>query len=132
MIYNKNIKDGSYGIELIIDLHECDSSIFTEENLRKFVKELIEITGMKAYGEPLIWNDHNATETHLKGASIFQFIMTSDIVVHALDITGLVLINLFTCKDFNIEKTIDFAKEFFKSNKASCKILQRGKISEIQ
>jgi hypothetical protein len=59
--------------------------------------------------------------------SIFQFITTSNIVIHALDMTGLVLINFFTCKEFNIEKTIEFSQSFFKSNYASSKIVQRGK-----
>ena len=125
-IYNKNISDGSYGIELIIDLHDCDNTLFTKEALSSFLQRLLEITDMEAQGQPIFWEEKNTKELHLKGTSVFQFIKTSNIVIHTLDSTDLVLINLFTCKDFDIDRTVKFAKSFFGSKEMNYYIVQRG------
>lgn len=114
----------TYGPELIIDLQECDSIKFTEENIRKYLEELCNLIEMERYGDPVFWHDYSDTP-HLKGVSVMQFISTSNIVIHALDFLQTVLINIFSCKDFDAEIAVDFSKKFFGAKKTDFKIVER-------
>ena len=97
-----------YGYELLLDLHHCVSSTFSRKSLRGFFKELCTQLGMKQ--EKLCWWDdlgvpleEQETEPHLKGTSAVQFIKTSNVTVHTLDLLGNVYLNIFSCKNFDPE-----------------------------
>ena len=126
MEFNSHFDDGVYGIEAIFDFHDCDVSKFTAEDLTNFVNQIIEIAGMEAHGDPMIWEDHNAQELHLQGTSVFQWIKTSNIVIHTLTLTKLVLLNLFSCKPFDAQKVREFGENFFKAGRVSTTIVIRG------
>lgn len=109
-----------YGKELILDLHDCDSSTFTRKSIRKFFKELCELIDMQK--EKLVWWDfkghpeeYKKAPPHLKGISAIQFIKTSNITIHTLDDLKRIYINIFSCKDFNANVVLEFAEKWFKS-----------------
>lgn len=68
------------------------------------------------------WDDYNVpveerqTEPHLKGTSAVQFIMTSNITIHTLDLMDAVYVNVFSCKDFDAEIVKKFTADWFKGN----------------
>lgn len=126
MIYNEHLDSGAYGIEAMFDFHNCDTSKFTAESLVSFVNQIIEIADMQAHGDPLIWEDNHAQELHLQGTSVFQFIKTSNIVIHTMTITGLALLNLFSCKTFDPDKVLEFGKEYFQSDNVKLTVVHRG------
>lgn len=107
-----------YGKELIIDLHNCDVSKFNRTDLDIFFEELCILLKMKKC-ERYWWDDYNVpikerqTDPKLKGTSAIQFIMTSNITVHTLDILERVYINIFSCKNFNTKDASDFCKGYF-------------------
>src|SRR4051812_37051537 len=37
----------NYGVELVLDLHGCDPSLFNRRGLRKFYRELCDLIGMQ-------------------------------------------------------------------------------------
>ncbi len=114
-----------YGKELILDLHNCDTNLFTKKHIRKFIITLCDFIDMKRYGKPMFWKD-TSNIFHLKGISAMQFIVTSDIVIHTLDIPKAVLINIFSCKDFDTRKTTDFSKKFWKAKKIMAREINRS------
>ena len=65
------------------------------------------------------WDDYHVpkayrqTEPHLKGTSAVQFIMTSNITIHTLDLLSHVYLNIFSCKDFDARKAAEFSRKFF-------------------
>ena len=108
-----------YGKELILDLHECDSSTFTRKSIKKYFIKMCELIDMERC--KLCWWDYEGhpeeykkAEAHLKGISAVQFISTSDIRIHTLDEMKRVYLNIFTCKDFAVYKAMDFTKDYFK------------------
>lgn len=120
----------SYGKELILDLHGCDSSKFTRKSIKKFFKELCELIDMER--EDLHWWDYKGREEeyekappHLKGISAIQFIRTSNITVHTLDDLKVIYLNIFSCKNFDAKVTLDFCVKWF-----DCKIIKQSKIIE--
>ncbi len=118
-----------YGKELILDLSDCDPTIFTRGNLSLYFEKAAEIADMELALEPYFWDEKNGGETdepYLKGVSAFHFIETSNIVIHTLTMLKCAFINFFSCKDFNEQQLIDFTVKFFKSKTISHKIIIRG------
>ncbi len=113
-----------YGMELIIDMHKCDVSLFNQEKIGRYFVELCDLIEMKRHGEPLFWEDH-CDIPHLCGTSAIQFIETSNVVIHTLNILEAVYINIFSCKTFKEEDAISFSKEYFGAQEISFKVFDR-------
>jgi S-adenosylmethionine decarboxylase len=119
-----------YGKELILDLHECDPSTFTRKSIRKFFQELCELIDMER--ENLSWWDDYGlppeecqTEPHLKGTTAVQFIKTSNITIHTLDLLKSVYLNIFSCKDFDPDIVKQFSEAFFKGKIVNNHFIER-------
>lgn len=108
----------AYGMELALDLHDCDHTVFTREGLTLFFVELCKRIGMERedlhFWDYENWPDHKAMAApHLKGTSAVQFIKTSSIVIHTLDDLNRVYLNIFSCQEFDAADAVGFANEFF-------------------
>ena len=120
----------AYGKELIIDMHKCDKYYFNRRNINNFFDLVCKATDMKK--EKLCWWDdlytpaeEKQTEPHLAGTSAVQFIKTSNITIHTLDLLGNVYINFFSCKSYDSRKVIRIAKKIFKGKVVSVVIIER-------
>jgi len=114
-----------YGKELILDLKNCDYWKFTKEYLESFFEHLCELIKMERV-ELHIWEDHMSDEPHLRGISAVQFIKTSNIVIHTLEIPGTVYLNIFTCKDFDTEVAEEWIANWFNGTVVNSVCLKRG------
>lgn len=107
-----------YGRELILDLHDCDSETFNRGSIRKYFKDLCKLIDMKRC-DVHFWDDRGVPEKyrqvlpHTKGTSAVQFIVTSNIVIHTLEIPRNVYINIFSCKNFDDDDAAYFTMKFF-------------------
>lgn len=79
---------------------------------------------MIPHGEPHFWED-NSGASHLHGVSAFQFVSTSNIVVHALTLLNAVYINVFSCQDFDVEAATRFSGEFFGTQAVRANVVER-------
>jgi S-adenosylmethionine/arginine decarboxylase-like enzyme len=119
-----------YGKELIIDLHNCNQKKFSRKMIGKYFRELCNLIEMKRC-ELFWWDDYGLpkkerqTEPHLKGTSAIQFIMTSNITIHTLDILKSVYLNIFSCKDFDANKAVQFSKDFFEGKIVNQVVIRR-------
>ncbi len=114
-----------WGYHLILDCKDCDiDAIKEKENIRTFVKALIEEIDMKAYGEPLIehFGNHNP---NVSGYSLMQLIETSSITGHFAEGSGDAYIDIFSCKPYEIEIAKAVVKRFFKPQKIKITYLTR-------
>jgi len=108
----------AYGEELILDLYDCDPSTFTRDSISNYLVQLCDLINMERE-DLYFWDyegvpeDERPTEGHLLGTSAVQFISTSDIVIHTLDILKECYINIFSCKDFNAEEAVEFTSKWF-------------------
>ena len=115
----------AFGWELILDLYDCDlETISSGEDIRRFARELCNVIGMKAYGEPQT-PYFGENQEHTKGYSLLQFIETSAIVGHFSEFTGAVYINIFSCKQYDIEQAETFTKEFFGAQRVHSRVIIR-------
>lgn len=120
----------SYGQELILDIEKCDVSTFTRKSLTEFFVTLCDKIEMQR--ETLhFWDyegqldEYNKAPDHLKGISAVQFISTSNITIHTLDVLRVVMLNVFSCKDFNGYMVADFCANWFKGKITGRIILPR-------
>ena len=119
-----------YGKELILDLHHCDSGRFTRKNIRNYFSKLCELIDMERC-KLSWWDDHGLqpeecqTEPHLKGTTAIQFILTSNITIHTLDLLNNAYINIFSCKDFDADAAMEFSADWFKGEIVNSHLIER-------
>ena len=119
-----------YGYELVLDLHECDETTFNRKSLKRYFKELCDAIEMQR-DQLYFWDDLNVpeelkqTSPHTKGTSAVQFILTSSIVIHTLDIPRSVYVNIFSCKAFDKDKAEKITREWFGAKKCHVNFLER-------
>ena len=120
----------SYGVELVLDLHECDPTTFTRDSLDHFFTQLCDLIEMEKcvvhfWDDVGVPEEEQQTEPHTKGTSAVCFILTSSIVVHTLDLLGAVYVNIFSCKSFDPDTAADFAAGWFKGRTVKRAFLER-------
>ena len=112
---SKDIKP--YGKELILDLHNCDSATFTRQSIECYLVKLCGLIDMQRQ-DLHFWDDEGVpkeerrTEPHIVGISAVQFILTSNITIHALTFLKSVYINIFSCKEFDSDIVATSTKWF--------------------
>lgn len=119
-----------YGKELILDLHNCNSVRFTRKDIRNYFKRVCDLIDMERC--KLCWWDdlhtpeeEKETEPHLVGTSAVQFIRTSNITIHTLDLLKRVYLNVFSCKDFDEDIVIQFSEKWFEGEIVNEKTILR-------
>jgi len=118
-------KRKTYGIELILDLYGCDQkTIRSRKKLSEFVDNLCALIKMKKYGKLSIPH-FGLKNPHTTGYSLLQFIETSSITAHFSELWNSAYINIFSCKQFDIEKAADFAKKFFGARRMKKRVILR-------
>ena len=60
-----------------------------------------------------------------KGTSAVQFILTSTIVIHTLDLLRCVYVNIFSCKPFNTSDAADFTAKWFRARHYNTTVVVR-------
>jgi S-adenosylmethionine/arginine decarboxylase-like enzyme len=119
-----------YGFELIMDLHDCDVSAFTRSSLEGYFTKLCDAIDMERC-DLHFWDDvgvpaeERQTSPHTKGTSAVQFILTSTIVVHTLDLLKAVYINIFSCKPFDRKVAEKITKEWFGAEEYKAHFIER-------
>lgn len=123
-------KEKPYGYELIMDLHGCDASIFNRASLDGYFEKLCKAIDMRKC-ERYFWDDvglpeeEKQTSPHTKGSSAVQFILTSTIIVHTLDILGAVYVNIFSCKPFDRGVAEKVTRDWFEVTECRTRFIER-------
>ena len=126
----KQGEDRPYGVEVILDLHGCDAIRFTREGIERFCEELCELIDMERcdlhfWDDVGVPEDEQQTDPKTKGTSAVQFILTSTIVIHALDLTKTVYVNIFSCKEFDTDEAAEFTANWFDSKDWTKRVVTR-------
>ncbi len=120
----------AYGVELILDLHDCDPATFTRDSLDAFFTQLCECIDMEKCAVHF-WDDVGVPEEdqqtlpHTKGTSAVCFILTSSIVIHTLDLMKAAYVNIFSCKEFDTDEAAKFTAKWFSSTNWTANVVVR-------
>lgn len=119
-----------YGVELVLDLHDCDTTTFNRRSLKNYFIELCDLIDMQRC-ELHFWDDlytpeeEKQTSPHTTGTSAVQFILTSSVVIHTLDILEKVFVNIFSCKDFSTSEAEKFTADWFGGTVVNSTVVNR-------
>jgi S-adenosylmethionine decarboxylase len=114
-----------WGYHLTLDCSNCVRDLIKDEdNVRKFVRTLLDRIDMKPIGDT--WIEYTAGEFPDKaGLTAVQIIVTSTIVAHFIDLTGDLYLDVFSCKVFDIATVENTVREFFGPEKVRVNFLTR-------
>lgn len=113
----------AYGMEVLLDLYDCSRLPCNRGFIESFLGSLCDLIGMEA-ADLHFWDyegdraGYNAAPPHLKGISAVQFIQTSTIVVHTIDVPRTAYVNVFSCGMFDSEAAVKYCWDYFGA--ASC------------
>ena len=99
----------------MLDCSGCNSNVSDRDSIYNFNKELIERIDMVQEGEPII--KHLLPGDPKQGFSLMQLITTSNICAHFMDHGGTAYIDIFSCKEFNIEDAKSVVSKYFEPAK---------------
>jgi len=112
-----------YGMELILDLFDCDLKILTSrKKTQEFIDGVSQVIKMEKYGPSLI-KRFKGGRLFGTGFSFFQFVTTSSITGHFIEDNKIAFINIFSCNIFNPDRVANFAKKFFGAKKIKKKLI---------
>lgn len=102
----------TWGQLLSLDCHAGNLNVSSKEAIYSFIKELVPAINMIAYGEPSIehFAQHDPTKS---GYTLVQLIETSSITCHFVDSNGDFYLDVFSCKEVPVDKTIEVVKKYF-------------------
>jgi len=121
----------NYGKELILDIHNVEKTeLFTRHNISVFMHKLCDLLKMQRedlhfWDELDIPEEEKFTDEHLIGTSAVQFITTSNITIHTLDVMKRVYLNIFSCKEFDAVEATRFCVDYFDGVVVTQKIIDR-------
>lgn len=124
-------KDSAYGMELTMDLYGCDVSTFTRDSIGSYFDRVCELIGVTPE-QRHFWDDvgvpadERQTNPKTKGTSAVQFILTSTIVVHALEQLDQVFVNVFSCDDFDADGLHGYTLKHFGARCMEPHVIIRG------
>ena len=105
-----------YGQELILDIHDVARGRVHAKGIKKFAADLCDEIGMSK-GPSFVWGTDSDKDEwkdpKADGISCVQFLHSSSITIHAIDLLNRVFINIFSCKSFDAEKAKAFTMEHF-------------------
>lgn len=119
--------DVAWGYHLLVDCKAGNiDNISNKEIIADFVKQLINDIDMVAYGNLMI--ERFATHDPSKaGISFCQMIETSNITGHFVDLNGDFYIDIFSCKEYDVQEVLKLINQYFSPTEIDYKFVLRGK-----
>lgn len=114
-----------WGYHLTLDCADCERDAIKDvRTVQDFINALLHRIDMKPIGNTHI--EYTAAEFPDKaGLTAVQIIVTSTIVAHFIDATGDLYLDVFSCKQFDVETVAETVNEFFKPTKTRINYLTR-------
>lgn len=118
-----------FGPHLTLDLYHCSrEKLSNAEFIRTFLRNFPDFIGMHRISEPQIMEYEGRPGSFDKGGiSAFVLLAESHVSIHTFPYDNFASVDIFSCKEFNIEKSQEFLMKTFEAKKAEKNFLIRGK-----
>ena len=116
-----------FGPHITLDLKGCPKEILSDYSLHfDYLKTLPELIHMTPITQPYVF-PYSGLVPEDKGITGIVIIAESHISVHSFEDKGYCFIDIFSCKDFDVERAIEITKNLFKPEDCEINIVARGK-----
>ncbi len=113
------------GNHLIIDAYGCNRKHIDNVGIiRIFLKELAQKIDMKIIDGPKVIK-HEADNKEERGVTGFTILAESHISIHTYPEKGFFSLDIFTCKEFDLENAKNFVKRTFSVKKLKDFLIKR-------
>ena len=117
----------AFGYELLLDLYDCKSGACDDLALcYKFLDEIVGYLGMEKQAPPNIFFTDATRFPDKAGLSGWAPLVESSIVIHTLTPKNFISIDVYCCKEFDIEKAKSFVRKFFSPKRMDEQFILRG------
>ncbi len=117
----------SFGPHITLDLKGCPKEILSNYNLHfDYLKSLPELIQMTPITQPYVF-PYSGLIPSDKGITGIVIIAESHISIHSFEEKGYSFIDIFSCKNFDIEKAIKITTDLFKPTSYELNVVERGK-----
>ena len=113
-----------WGYHTMLDCAGCNDNIKDKDVIYRFAKDIVKRIDMVAFGEPII--EFMLPDDPKQGYSLIQLITTSNICAHFVDIDNTAYIDIFSCKEYDVELVKQIVKEFFAPEKMRVNYITRN------
>ncbi len=117
----------TFGPHITLDLKECPKEILSNYDLHfQYLKKLPVLIQMTPITQPYVF-PYEGLVPEDKGITGIVIIAESHISVHSFEEKGYCFIDIFSCKDFDIDNAIKITKEIFQPKEFEINVVKRGK-----
>lgn len=120
------MENDNFGQHITVDLKDCEmDSLIDTDIIYDFLKDMADKVGMNMITLPYVvkWLDPN---TKIAGVSGFVIIAESHISVHTYPEQSKVFGDIFSCRNFNKKRAIDFFLDTFQPKRYETNTIKRG------
>jgi S-adenosylmethionine decarboxylase len=114
-----------FGPHLIVDLSECAGNLEDEEKITHFLVDLVGKIDMTPISEPQVFPYSGKVEAD-KGVTGGIIIAESHIYLHTFSTKKYVFLDIFSCKQFDVNVALELIKNTFVPGQESVTLVQRG------
>jgi S-adenosylmethionine decarboxylase len=121
------MKDEPFGPHLTLDLKGCPREVLENYKLHfDYLKKLPEMIGMIPITQPYVF-PYSGLVAEDKGITGIVIIAESHLSIHSFEDKGYTFIDMFSCKDFDVDDAIKYTIELFKPQSYDMNLVKRGK-----
>jgi S-adenosylmethionine decarboxylase len=116
----------SFGPHITLDLKNCPKELLSNYNLHfEYLKQLPELIQMTPITQPYVF-PYSGLIPSDKGITGIVVIAESHISIHSFEEKGYSFIDIFSCKDFDIDKAVQITLDMFKPESYEINVVKRG------
>ena len=116
-----------FGPHLMVDGYEGNYDVLASvEAITEFLDMLPKEIGMTKIMPPYVFKYDGGDKPEDWGVSGFVIIAESHISIHTFPEKGYFSIDIFSCKDFDMDKALNIIREFFGTDKLEIRTTNRG------
>jgi S-adenosylmethionine decarboxylase len=116
-----------FGPHITLDLKGCPKETLSNYSLHfDYLKNLPELIHMTPITQPYVF-PYSGLVPEDKGITGIVIIAESHISVHSFEEKGYCFIDIFSCKDMDVERAIEITLDMFKPESYELNIVKRGK-----
>lgn len=117
----------TFGPHLTLDLKGCPANILKDINIHfEFLKRLPEMIGMTPIIQPYVF-PYSGLIPEDKGITGIVIFAESHSSIHSFEEKGYVFIDIFSCKNFDVDYAIKYSLDLFYPKEYDFNVVLRGK-----
>ncbi|MFH1338529.1 MAG: S-adenosylmethionine decarboxylase [Candidatus Omnitrophota bacterium] len=125
--YKSDAKNTAFGFQLLLDLYDCRPGACDDLTLcYQFLDEVVGYLGMEKQAPPNIFRTPDERFPDKAGLSGWAPLVESSVVIHTLTPKNFISIDIYCCKEFDVNKAKHFVSKFFSPKRMDDQFILRG------